>query len=172
VGASLSRDLRGLITIESGPELPPEAVAHYKEKSPMNQVEMNKTVTMGTERQFGADDYALTRAAQLAHGDYVLTDAARRMNEGGGGSLTDAARRMNEGGGGSLADAYERCHPASLRGVNDGAKLDVRAAPPPGATPPSAPTSPALDPRALEILHKAADAAEKVHGTGRFSLTA
>lgn len=98
-----------------------------------------------------ADDYALTRAAQLTLGDNALSEGARRMNE-----LT----------GGSLRAGLDRCHPASLRGMADG----VRAAATPGALPLVAHTSSAFD-EALEILNRCADAAEKVHRTGKYART-
>ncbi|WP_437656596.1 hypothetical protein [Sorangium sp. So ce1182] len=131
-----------------------------------------RTPTTGTKTPFAAYDQALTRAAELATGPHLLTDAAAMMNASGGGSLTDAMARMNAGGGGSLTDAFERCGAASPSRMEQG--VEAATAPAAPALPP-APIhrpSPAPDPRALEIFHKCADAAERVHGTGRYAAAA
>ncbi|WP_434043990.1 MULTISPECIES: hypothetical protein [Sorangium] len=118
--------------------------------SPSQYMRDNDALTRAARLTF-ADDYALTRAAQLTLGDNALSEAARRMNELGGVSLRDE---------------LERCRPACLRGMADG----VSAATPPGALPLVVPTSSASD-AALEILNRCADAAEKVHRTGKYART-
>ncbi|WP_437723635.1 hypothetical protein [Sorangium sp. So ce861] len=122
----------------------------------MEQIE-TRTLTTGTKTPFAAYDKSLTRAAELATGSHLLTDAAARMNASGGGSLTDAC---------------ERCRTASPIRMEHGVEAAVAPAAP---APPPAPIprpSPAPDPRALEIFHKCADAAERVHGTGRYAAAA
>ena len=131
----------------------------------MEQVE-TKSHMMGTERQMAADDQALSRAAALATGSHVLADATRLAS--GDHVLTDAVARMNASGGGSLTAALARYRSASPRNMKDGVEAAVLAAPP-GRMQPTAPTSPVPDPKAIEIFHKCADAAERVHGTGRYA---
>ncbi|WP_437301148.1 hypothetical protein [Sorangium sp. So ce426] len=125
----------------------------------------NNALTRAAQLTLG-DNNALTRAAQLTLGENnALTRAAQLTL--GENALSEGARRMSEElGGVSLRDGLERCHPASRRGMADG----VSAATPPGALPLVVPTSSASD-EALEILKKCADAAEKVHGTGKYART-
>ncbi|WP_148314536.1 hypothetical protein [Sorangium cellulosum] len=132
--------------------------------SPSQHMRDNDALTRAARLTF-ADDHALTRAAQLTLGDNnALTRAAQLTL--GDLALSEAARRMSELGDVSLRDELERCRPASLRGMADG----VIAATPPGALPLVVPTSSASD-EALEILNRCADAAEKVHRTGKYART-
>ena len=66
-------------------------------------------------------------------------------------ALSDAAARADALGG-SLADALARCQSVT----------------PPAPMPPC-PPPPSVDARAWAIFLKAADAAEKVHGTGKYA---
>jgi hypothetical protein len=137
----------------------------------MEQAE-TKTLTTDTKTPFGAYDQALTRAAELATGTHVSTDAVARMNASGGGSLIDAVARMNASGGDSLTEAFERCRAAPPSRMAHGVEAAVAPAAHPSLPAPLTPASPAPDPRALEILHKCADAAERVHRTGRYAAAA
>ncbi|WP_438040142.1 hypothetical protein [Sorangium sp. So ce128] len=130
----------------------------------MTDIKMDRATKMPPS-QPTRDNDALTRAAQLTLTDNdALTRAAQLTL--GDDVLSEGARRMNELGGGSLRAGLERCHPASLHGMADG----VRTAARPGALLLVAPASSASD-EALEILKRCADAAEKMHGTGKYART-
>ncbi|AUX43688.1 uncharacterized protein SOCE26_051400 [Sorangium cellulosum] len=130
----------------------------------MTNIKMDTTTKM-PPRQPTRDNDALTRAAKLTLADdYALTRAAQLTLRDN--ALSEGARQMNELTGGSLRAGLDRCHPASLRGMADG----VRAAVPPGVLPLVAPTASASD-EAREIFNRCADAAEKVHGTGKYART-
>ncbi|WP_437723705.1 hypothetical protein [Sorangium sp. So ce861] len=132
--------------------------------SPSQHMRDNDALTRAARLTF-ADDYALTRAAQLTLGDNNALARAAQLPLGDN-ALSERARRMSELEGVSLRDELERFHLASLRGMAAG----VSAATPPGALPSVVPTSSVSD-EALEILNRCADAAEKVHRTGKYART-
>jgi hypothetical protein len=134
----------------------------------MEQIEM-KTVTTGTTRWLATDDQPFTRAAALVIGKHALSDAARLA--GGDQGLSDAVARMSATGGGSLAAAYERRNAGSLPRMASGTASVITTAGPRGATPPMSAAPQGIDGTAHAILAKCADAAERVHGTGKYART-
>ena len=122
---------------------------------------MQSTTTFTKEvmAQITADNHAVSRAAALASGPHVFSGAVRLV--AGDDVFGDAVRRMHELERGAL--------PASLERANRGTLAGVPAAAPAGTPPLMAPTPSSS--AAQDLLNRCADAAEKVHGTGKYTRT-
>ena len=119
-----------------------------------------QSTTMFTKEvmaQIAADNHAVSVAATLASGPIVLSSAVRLV--AGHNVFGDAVRRMHE---------LERGVLPSLERADRGTLAGAPAAAPMG-TPLMAPAQ--RSPAAQDLLNRCADAAEKVHGTGKYART-
>jgi hypothetical protein len=115
------------------------------------------TFTKEVMAQITADNHAVSRAAALASGPHGFSGAVRLV--AGDDVFGDAVRRMHE---------FERGAHPSVERAERGVLAGVPAAAPAG-TPLMAPAPSAS--AAQDLLNRCADAAEKVHGTGKYART-